>query len=128
MTHLPFSFRSRRYLVRCATALSVCALGGTVSAADAVTSADSPPSLVIKYNTLDLSNEQGAVALYRRIAAAAQQVCPPENLHDLGALARSHACQAKAIARAVRAVDNPWLATVQTTRSSKSVSMRSKPA
>ena len=97
----------------------------TAGIASAATDADSPRSIEIRYGDLDLSTEQGAVVLYRRIAAGAQRVCPPEDLHNLGAHARSRACQTAAIAQAVRAVDNPKLAAVEAAHSQKSAAPKS---
>jgi UrcA family protein len=97
----------------------------TTGVASAATDADSPRSVEIRYGDLDLSTEQGAVVLYRRITAGAQQVCPPEDLHNLSAHARSRACQTAAIARAVRAVDNPKLAAVEASHSQKSAAPKS---
>lgn len=76
--------------------------------------------MVVRYDDLNLASEQGALALYRRLSDAARRVCPLENSHDLGEFMRSRACRSEALARAVRAVNNPQLAAVQAAHSSRS--------
>src|SRR5580693_1198101 len=123
MTYLSFAIKSRSNMFR--GVLAGVAFLATAGIASAATDADSPRSIEIRYGDLDLSTEQDAVVLYRRIAAGAQRVCPPEDLHNLGAHARSRACQTAAIAQAVRAVDNPKLAAVEAAHSQKSAAPKS---
>lgn len=81
---------------------------GAISAA-----ADSSdlPQVVVKFGDLNLSTQQGAAALYRRIAAAADEVCESYSPHsrDLLAQQRIRGCVQKAIADAVTRVGRPEL-------------------
>ncbi len=61
---------------------------------------------------LNLSTEAGAKALYRRVAFAAKQVCPADDIRDLSGLVIARACQQAAIERAVHLVNNPQFAAV----------------
>ncbi|MGA2191309.1 MAG: UrcA family protein [Steroidobacteraceae bacterium] len=72
-------------------------------------SIDPAPSLVVKYDAQSLATENGARTLYRRLAAAARQVCPEESGRDLSRLAAARQCQEESIARAVRQIHNPRL-------------------
>jgi UrcA family protein len=69
------------------------------------------PQAVVKFADLNLSNPQGAITLYSRIAAAANRVCKPFDIdsRDLGSRARLDSCVHKAIANAVTKVDHPEL-------------------
>jgi UrcA family protein len=93
-----------------------CVLGIGSSMAHAATAADNVPSVAVQYSAIDLSSDEGARNLYRRIATAAQAVCPNANPRDLDAFALSKSCQSEAIARAVRDVRSPRLAAVSGTR------------
>jgi UrcA family protein len=101
-------------------ALVGCALAATASVSGAVTPVAQPPTVVIKYGDLDLSQEQGVRILYRRISAAAQAVCVPLVSGDLMSLARSRVCQQEAIERAVRQVPSARLAAMYAAYASKS--------
>ena len=72
--------------------------------------ADDQPSMVVKYDDLDLSSKEGTLALYQRIAAAARQVCPNEETRQLGSLEFTLACRRAAVDRAVSTLHNPQLA------------------
>jgi UrcA family protein len=62
----------------------------------------------VKYADLNISNPEGAAALYARIQRAARQVCPPLDVRNLSSEAPG-ACVQKAIADAVAKVDQPAL-------------------
>ena len=66
------------------------------------------PQALVKFADLNLSNLQGAITLYSRIAAAANRVCKPFDIdsRDLGSRARLDSCVHKAIANAVTKVDH----------------------
>ena len=68
-----------------------------------------PPQTIVKYADLNVSNPQGAAALYARIQRAARQVCLPLDGGDLRSKARMGACVHKAIADAVTKVDRAEL-------------------
>ena len=68
------------------------------------------PSVRVNYHDLNLATEQGTQALYGRIVSAARKVCAPSDIRVLVEVAAAHACEAQAVAHAVRAVNNPRLA------------------
>ncbi|MGH8232185.1 MAG: UrcA family protein, partial [Steroidobacteraceae bacterium] len=69
------------------------------------------PQAVVKFADLNISTQQGAAALYGRIAAAADKVCYSYavDIRDLVAQAGVKACVNKAIADAVTKVGQPKL-------------------
>ena len=95
-------------------ALAACTAIGAVGSAHAA-SAD-VPALKVRYSDLNLSTEQGSLALYGRIVAAAHQVCVADDIRDLQAEAAVKACREHAIAQAVRDVNSPMLASVYAER------------
>ncbi len=117
MTTVSYQINSSRRVCAGVVALAGCLLGGTLSVAHAMTPTDGVPTATVNYGDLDLSTQAGALTLYRRIAAAARQVCPDEDTRNLASFARSRACQAEAIARAVSDSHIPQLAAVYAARS-----------
>jgi len=81
-----------------------CSLATVCSAAEA-----DPPQITVKFADLNVSNPQGAAALYARIQRAARQVCPHVDMRDLGSKGPMDACVNKAIADAVAKVGQPAL-------------------
>jgi UrcA family protein len=82
----------------------------TCSVATVCTAADTDlPQTTVKFADLNVSNPQGAAALYARIQWAARQVCPLSDRGDLSSKARMDACVHKAIADAVAKVGQPAL-------------------
>ena len=81
-----------------------------VPAADPATGA---PSVTVRTSDLNLGTPEGVQALYRRIVTAAREVCPQASAWQAESSAASRACQARAIERAVRALNDPRLAAVQ---------------
>jgi UrcA family protein len=69
------------------------------------------PQAVVKFADLNISTQQGAAALYGRIAAAADKVCNSYSvdIRDLVAQTRLNVCVHKAIADAVTNVGQPEL-------------------
>jgi len=98
-----------------ASLLVACALAIGSSMANAAPALD-VPSATVKYSDLNLTTDEGAHQLYKRISAAARVVCPDADLRDLSAFASSKTCQSEAIARAVRDVRSPRLAAVYDAR------------
>jgi len=96
------------------TVLAACTAIGAVGSAHAA-NAESP-ALMVRYSDLNLSTEQGSLALYGRIVAAAHQVCTVEGIRDLKAVAALKDCREQAIAQAVRDVNSPMLAAVYAER------------
>jgi UrcA family protein len=105
-----------RTRTRTRTAIALIALGGisaVATVARAQTEASDAPQVRVNYTQAELSTEQGARSLYRRIAAAARQVCPGEGEVGLHAALLRQRCVTDAIARAVRDVNNPLLARLE---------------
>jgi UrcA family protein len=120
VAHVRFNFRTPRALAACLVALAGCVFVATADAAGVVTANSGVPSVVVRYNDLNLASDQGAQALYRRLSGAARRVCPVENARDLGEFSRSRGCQTEAIARAVQEINNPRLAALHALHSSRS--------
>ena len=99
-------------LLRASAALTACLIVGASATAYAAAPADASPSVRVNYHDLNLATEQGTAALYGRIVFAAHKVCPVSDHRVLVEVAAAHACEAQAIARAVRAVNSPRLAAI----------------
>jgi UrcA family protein len=96
------------------TVLAACAAIGAVGTVHAA--GVDAPTRTVRYSDLNLSTEQGALVLYERIVAAASRVCAGGNMLDLDAMATTRVCREEAIARAVRDVNRPTLASVYAER------------
>jgi len=96
------------------TVIATCTVIGAIGSAHAA-SADSR-ALKVRYSDLNLSTEQGSLALYGRIVAAANRVCAPDDIRDLRAVATARACREEAISKAVRDVNSPMLASIYAER------------
>jgi UrcA family protein len=96
-------------LLRASAALTACLMIGATATAHAAAPA-ATPSVRVNYHDLNLATEQGTQALYGRIVSAARKVCAPGDIRVLVEVAAAHACEAQAVAHAVRAVNNPRLA------------------
>ncbi len=114
MTSATLNLGARLRAAVALTALAACTAIGAVGDAHAA-SADSP-ALKVRYSDLNLSTEQGSLALYGRIVAAARQVCAVDDIRDLQAVVAARTCRARAIAQAVRDVNSPMLASVYAER------------
>jgi len=86
--------------------LAAAMLTGAASAA----TPSEAPSVSVKYADLDLSTDQGLHVLYRRIVAAAGEVCPQWLSNNIHSADQARACRKAAIARAVEQLNNPQLA------------------
>jgi UrcA family protein len=89
----------------------VCSVSSSLATVCAAADSSDLPHVTVKFGDLNLSNPEGATALYRRINAAAREVC---KAYDIGrgrfALPGSaDPCVRKAIAEAVTKVDHPAL-------------------
>ena len=89
--------------------LAVAGLVASVSAFAGTAAADGP-SVAVRYDDLNLSTAVGVNTLYHRISAAAREVCPDIYARDPNVVLAARHCQADAIAKAVREVNNPSLA------------------
>ena len=74
---------------------------------------ESPPSKTVRYSDLDISNPEGAKALYHRIRAAARDVCELSTAGDPVLRTAVQACVDTAIDNAVRKVDAPALTSLR---------------
>ncbi|MDB6012952.1 MAG: hypothetical protein JWL65_5202 [Gammaproteobacteria bacterium] len=101
--------KSNRVVIGRIAVLVGCLLAGSVGAAQAATSEDAMPTVVVRYGDLDLSTTDGARVLYQRISVAAHQVCPFEYSKAVSQIGKNRACREAAIERAVNAVNNPQL-------------------
>ncbi len=64
---------------------------------------------VVHFGDLDLSQDAGVALLYRRIRAAAREVCAAVDEHELYQVELSRRCAQEAIERAVADVNSPAL-------------------
>jgi UrcA family protein len=102
-------------------ALIVCLLGIT----PAWSNTPDPPSVTVRYADLDLSSPAGADALYRRIQAAARQVCGFPGT-DLVEQSSWRSCYRSAVGDAVRKVNSPLLIAVQSGKPAAMTAMAAK--
>jgi UrcA family protein len=98
----------------------VFAVAGVVAAVAsfAATPAADGLSVSVRYDDLNLSTTKGVNTLYRRISAAAREVCPDIYSRDLHVVLAAQHCQSAAIAKAVSEVNNPSLAMLHAARAS----------
>jgi UrcA family protein len=103
--------------LRTAMAFTVLAAGTAIGAAGGAQAATADaPMRTVRYSDLNLSTRQGALVLYGRIVAAAHQVCAVGNMLDPDSMATARVCREEAIAKAIRDVDSPMLASVSSQR------------
>lgn len=94
----------RRVLATAILGAFACTLATVCTAADPL----DPPQTKVNFADLNVSNPQGAAAVYARIERAAREVCQP--LEERYFRSRAHdACVHKAIADAVAKIDRPAL-------------------
>jgi UrcA family protein len=104
-------YQSHRWLT--APAVLFCSLVAGQAPAD---SSDNAPTVTVSFADLDLSKPEGAETLYQRIQAAARQVCggsvDTRYGRDLSRRQAVRACYEKALADAIKQVDNSNLLAV----------------
>jgi UrcA family protein len=86
-------------------------------AASAASPESDVPTVVVHYSEQSLASDEGVKVLYRRIVAAAKEVCPESPTRNLAQYMRVEQCRSDAIVRAVRQVDNSRLAALHAARS-----------
>jgi len=93
----------------------MCGIVGAVSAGavSAATPDEDVYTMTVRYSASSLETEQGTKALYRRLVAAAVEVCPSYDPHWVTDAVRH--CRQQAIANAVFKINNPRLAAVHAT-------------
>jgi UrcA family protein len=85
-------------------------------AAGAASPESDVPRVVVHYSEQSLATDEGVKVLYRRIVAAANEVCPESSTRNLNQQMRVEQCRRDAIVRAVRQVDNSRLAALHAAR------------
>ena len=90
----------------CTTLYCLCGAMTLLALQTASAGDDALPSRRVSYADLDISKPAGAKVLYRRIEAAAHQVCGFEGMKGLAATDRSRACIDQAITAAVTQVNS----------------------
>lgn len=105
-------------LAALATALTLV-IATLPARAGAPTENGQAPQVVVRYADLDLGSDEGALTLYRRIAAAARDVCPDDRSRQLRHAQAVRACRDEAVARAISAVGSPRLAAIRAARTSR---------
>jgi UrcA family protein len=103
-----------------AGAILTALIGSLSSIASAAEGTDSPQKR-IQYTDLNVSSAQGAATLYNRIRIASEEVCSPLSHGDLPSRMHAVACAHKAIAAAVREVNQPALTAVYNARNGGSL-------
>lgn len=89
----------------------VCAVASSLTAVCAAADSSEFPSVVVKFADLNLSSPEGVTALYRRIHAAARDVCKSYDFRSAASILPGSAdpCVRKAIQDAVNKVGHPAL-------------------
>jgi len=82
----------------------------SASAVDAATPDDPLPGIAVKYDPQSLATDTGAKAVYQRLVKAAEAVCPDPFTGSRLVSIATEQCRQRAIARAVRQINNPRLA------------------
>lgn len=90
----------------------------------AVADSSDVPQVTVKYDELNVSNPQGAAALYARIRSAGKSVCSQFDGPGIYAYQQRNACIDKAILGAVTKVNNFALSAVYRAKTGKEVPTR----
>jgi len=91
----------------------------TAATAGALNAALDAPSIVVHYNNDALATDSGTRGLYRRLAQAAEQVCPnPSNTRLVSPVVQR--CRDEALTAAVSKIHSQRLAALHASRMTKS--------
>jgi UrcA family protein len=91
----------------------------TAATAGALNAALDAPAIVVHYNNDALATDSGTRALYRRLAQAAEQVCPsPSDTRLVSAVVQK--CRQEALTAAVNNIHSQRLAALHAARMTKS--------
>ncbi len=93
------------------------AAAGTASAQQQAP--DLIPRVTVKFALREFATDAGALAVYRRIEAAARQVCPAQSIGSLIESSASRECERAAVARAVAQISEPRLAAIAARRAAR---------
>ncbi|HXA36055.1 MAG TPA: UrcA family protein [Steroidobacteraceae bacterium] len=96
---------ARAVLICAAVTVGYSAAAGGISNSQSAVNAS--PTYVVRFQDLDLSKIDGAMALYSRLRHAASVVCETFESRDMGLSAQHRACVDKAIGDAVASVNRP---------------------
>jgi UrcA family protein len=111
-------FTKRRAAIYCIFgATTLCALSTSVGATEDVPSMPSMPYKRVRFDDLNIADPSGAKVLYRRIRAAAREVCARYDNGDRANRTPFQACVEKAIEDGVMKVNAPTLTALVSTRS-----------
>ena len=89
-------------------AIALSTLHGAANAAD-----EGLPTKKVSYKDLDISKPAGARVLYRRIAAAAHEVCEINQFKTVATVSGIDRCTQRAIDKAVQDVGSPALSALR---------------
>jgi len=109
--HTASSARTTRIVAAAIVALIV---GASAAFAQPPMSQDDIPKVAVTYSDLNLATAEGSTVLYRRLVAAARQVCPQtdDSLLAMRMNREAERCVADAVERAVQKIRNPKFAEV----------------
>lgn len=80
------------------------------------------PEIVVNYDDLDITNEQGLERLYSRIQYAAMDICDYDRLHkELSRQRRPASCYRAAVDDAIKQVNQPMLTALHRAKSKTAV-------
>jgi UrcA family protein len=109
-SHIASSARATRTV---AAALLANAVSVVPVSAQFVTNDEEAPSVTVNFSDLNLATTEGSRALYQRLVAAAERVCPTTNtLMEIRDNYRRQNCIDTAVENAVKDVRNPRFAEV----------------
>jgi UrcA family protein len=107
----------RVVLPKITLAMILCGVVGAagIGAVSAATPDDGSLSVAVKYDPQDLSTQDGARTLYRKLVRAAEVVCPAGSASPRLLGPAVVECRAQSVARAVFKINNPSLVAVYNT-------------
>jgi UrcA family protein len=88
-------------------AYAMAAVSATAGAAN-----EAPPSGVVRFADLNISDPAGAQTLYRRIQAAARRVCQFDAAWDINSSGNERGCYRHAVDQAVKGVNSAALSQI----------------
>ncbi len=94
------------------------------AAAPAFAEQGSPKEVAVAYGDLEITQPEGARALYVRIRAAARQVCAPAEGRAAGQQVAWNACRREALDRAVASLGSDAVARLHAARASRGAGNR----
>ncbi len=107
----------KRPIVVGITALVVCGLGVSASAAAALPGQFDDSAVTVSYADLNIQNTAGARVLYSRLHRASKSVCSLESYRELGSLSRvsqAEQCYTETLDEAVAKIDSDALKKIHT--------------